>query len=111
VESRDAFASGTAASSTAAAGTAAWSTAEGWILADRSVREEHRGPNRLLNLDSSVGAGYRSRALRDLIIGVIIIVFCLGSTTALVLYSRRLIHRISRMKSSTYRDIVQDRHG
>jgi uncharacterized membrane protein (DUF4010 family) len=49
--------------------------------------------------------------LRDVIIGIVIIAFCVGATTALVLYSRRLIHRISRMKSSTYRDIVQDRHG
>jgi len=49
--------------------------------------------------------------MRDLIIGIAIIAFCVGATTALVLYSRGLIHRISRMKSSTYRDIIQDRHG
>ena len=47
----------------------------------------------------------------DLIIGVTIIALCLGATTALLLYSTRLINRISRMKSSTYRDIAQDRHG
>jgi len=49
--------------------------------------------------------------MRDVIIGIILIAFCVGATTTLVLYSRRLIHRISRMKSSTYRDIVQSRHG
>jgi uncharacterized membrane protein (DUF4010 family) len=49
--------------------------------------------------------------MRDVIIGIILIASCLGATTALVLYSRRLVHRISRMESSTYRDIVQDRHG
>ena len=49
--------------------------------------------------------------MRDLIIGTVIIAFCIGATTALVLYSRRLIHRISQMKSSTYRDILRDRHG
>jgi len=62
-------------------------------------------------LDSSGGAGYRSSVLRDLIIGIVIVAFCLGATTGLVLYSTRLIHRISRMKSSTYRDIARNRHG
>jgi phosphate/sulfate permease len=47
----------------------------------------------------------------DIIIGAVIIAFCLGISTGLVLYSRRLIEKISRLKSSTYRDILQDRHG
>ena len=49
--------------------------------------------------------------MRDLVIGVIIIAFCLAATTGLVLYSTRLIRRISRMKSSTWRDIIRSRRG
>ncbi len=49
--------------------------------------------------------------MSDIIIGAVIIVFCLGASTGLVFYSRRLIEKISRLKSSTYRDILQDRHG
>jgi len=47
----------------------------------------------------------------EIIIGTGIIIFCLGAATGLVLYSRRQIDRISRMKQSSYRDIMQDRHG
>jgi uncharacterized membrane protein (DUF4010 family) len=46
----------------------------------------------------------------DIIIGVVIIVFCLGAASAFVLYSRRQIHRIALMKRSTYRDIMQNKH-
>jgi hypothetical protein len=47
----------------------------------------------------------------EIIIGVTIIAFCLGATSALVFYSRRQINRIARMKRSTYRDIMHDKHG
>jgi hypothetical protein len=47
----------------------------------------------------------------EIIIGVAIVVFCLGAASVLVFYSRRQINRISRMKHSSYRDIMQDRHG
>ena len=47
----------------------------------------------------------------EIIIGVIIIIFCLGASSAFVFYSRREIHRIARMKRSTYRDIMQNKHG
>jgi hypothetical protein len=47
--------------------------------------------------------------MRDLVIGIVLLAFCLGSSTVLVFYSRRRIQRISRLKSSTYRDILQDR--
>jgi len=46
----------------------------------------------------------------DIIIGVVIIVFCLGAATAFVFYSRRQIHRIALLKRSTYRDIMQNKH-
>jgi hypothetical protein len=49
--------------------------------------------------------------MRDIIIGVALIALCLMATTALVLHSRRLIHRISRLKSATCRDILQRRDG
>jgi hypothetical protein len=47
----------------------------------------------------------------EIIVGVAIIAFCLGAVSAFVFYSRRQIERIARMKRSTYRDIMQDRHG
>jgi hypothetical protein len=47
----------------------------------------------------------------DIIIGAVVIVFCLGAVSALVFYSRRQIDKISRMKRTTYRDIMQNRHG
>jgi hypothetical protein len=47
----------------------------------------------------------------EIIIGVTIIVFCLGASSAFIFYSRRQIDRIARMRRSTYRDIMQDRHG
>jgi hypothetical protein len=47
----------------------------------------------------------------EIIIGIVIIVFCLGASSALVFYSRRQINRIARMKRSTYRDIIQSKHG
>lgn len=37
----------------------------------------------------------------DIIIGAVVIVFC----------SRRQIEKISRMKRTTYRDIMKNRHG
>jgi hypothetical protein len=46
----------------------------------------------------------------EIIIGVAIIVFCLGAATAFLFYSRRQIERIARMKRSTYRDIMHDKH-
>ena len=46
----------------------------------------------------------------EIIVGVTIIVFCLGAASAFVFYSRRQIHRIARMKRSTYRDIMQSKH-
>ena len=49
--------------------------------------------------------------MRDIVIGIIVIALCLGSTTALVLHGRRAVERISRLKSSTYRDILKDRDG
>jgi len=47
----------------------------------------------------------------EIIIGVTIIVFCMGAASALVFYSRRQINRIALMKRSTYRDITQNKHG
>ncbi len=47
----------------------------------------------------------------DIIIGAAVIVFCLGAASVLVFFSRGQINRISRMKRSTYRDIMQNRHG
>lgn len=47
----------------------------------------------------------------EIIIGVVIILFCLGAASALVFYSRRRINHIARMKRSTYRDIMQNKHG
>jgi len=47
----------------------------------------------------------------DIIIGAVAIVFCLGASSAFVFYSRRQIEKISRMKRSTYRDIMKNRHG
>jgi hypothetical protein len=47
----------------------------------------------------------------EIIIGVAIIGFCLGAASALVFYSRRQINRIALMKRSTYRDIMQNKHG
>ena len=47
----------------------------------------------------------------EIIIGVVIILVCLGAASILVFYSRRQISRISRMEHSSYRDIMQDRHG
>ncbi len=47
----------------------------------------------------------------DIIIGVVVIVFCLGAVSAFVFYSRRQIEKISRMNRTTYRDIMQNRHG
>jgi hypothetical protein len=47
----------------------------------------------------------------DIIIGVVVIVFCLGASSVLVFYSRRQIEKISRMNRTTYRDIMQNRHG
>ena len=47
----------------------------------------------------------------EIIIGVAIIAFCLGASSALVFYSRRQINRIARMKRSSYRDILQSKHG
>ena len=46
----------------------------------------------------------------DIVIGIAVIAFCLGGASILVLYSRRQINRIARMKRSTYRDIMQGRH-
>ena len=46
----------------------------------------------------------------EIIIGITIIIFCLGASSAFVFYSRRQIHRIARMKRSTYRDIMQNKH-
>jgi len=47
----------------------------------------------------------------DTVVGVIIIVFCMTAVTVLVVYSRRRIERIGRMKRTTYRDIIGDRRG
>ena len=47
----------------------------------------------------------------DIIIGVAIILFCLVASSVFVFYSRRQINRISGMKQSTYRDIMQSKHG
>jgi heme O synthase-like polyprenyltransferase len=47
----------------------------------------------------------------EIIIGVSIILFCMGAASAFVLYSRRQIDRIARMKRSTYRDIMHDKNG
>jgi len=55
-------------------------------------------------------AGSRTEVL-EIIIGVAIIAFCLGAASAFVFYSRRQINRIARMKRSTYRDIMHNRHG
>ena len=46
----------------------------------------------------------------DIVIGIAVIAFCLGGASVLVLYSRRQINRIARMKRSTYRDIMQGRY-
>ena len=50
------------------------------------------------------------RKVLDIIIGITVIAFCLGGASVLVLYSRRQINRIARMKRSTYRDIMQGRY-
>ena len=47
----------------------------------------------------------------EIIIGVTIIAICLAAASALVFYSRRQINRIARMKRSSYRDIMHNRHG
>jgi hypothetical protein len=47
----------------------------------------------------------------EIIVGVAVIIFCLGAASAFVFYSRRQINRISRMKRSTYRDIIQSKNG
>jgi hypothetical protein len=47
----------------------------------------------------------------EIIIGISIIVFCLGASSAFVFYSRRQIDRIARMKRSTYRDIMHNKNG
>jgi hypothetical protein len=47
----------------------------------------------------------------EIIIGVTIIALCLSAASALLFYSCRQIDRISRMEHSSYRDIMQDRHG
>lgn len=47
----------------------------------------------------------------DIIVGAVLIVFCLGASSAFVFYSRGQIEKISRMKRTTYRDIMHNRHG
>jgi len=47
----------------------------------------------------------------EIAIGIAVVLFCLTAVSILVFYSRRQINRISRMKKSTYRDIIQDRNG
>ncbi|UCF97365.1 MAG: hypothetical protein JSV89_19650 [Spirochaetaceae bacterium] len=47
----------------------------------------------------------------DIIIGIAVILFCLVVASLFVFYSTRQINKIARMKRSTYRDILQSRHG
>jgi hypothetical protein len=47
----------------------------------------------------------------DIIVGITVILLCLGAASALVFYSTRQINRIARLKRSSYRDIVQRRNG